>query len=164
MPATFQGAPAKRRIHAIISIRGGARSRTQPERSLAGERHRKNQSETGLGELIKWLKSSSKRVESLYCLRFKTPQGHSRDSLSWMMTSATLLIHPQSGSDWFSCGASRRPSYARLCPAAGTAPDTDYRMYSPLRGCTLKGRWHLLINLGYASQGILCIFRSTIVY
>src|SRR5882672_178115 len=25
----------------------------------------------------------------------------SRDSFSWMMTSATGLIHPQSGSDWF---------------------------------------------------------------
>jgi hypothetical protein len=53
-----------------------------------------------------------------------------------------------------SCGASRRPSYARLCPAAGTAPGTDYRMYCPLRGCTLKGRWPLLINSRHASQGI----------
>src|SRR5260370_4345942 len=30
MPATFPGAPAKRTIHAIISTRGGALSRTQP--------------------------------------------------------------------------------------------------------------------------------------
>src|SRR5258707_14520263 len=53
-----------------------------------------------------------------------------------------------------SCGASRRPSYARLCPAVGTAPGIDYRMYCPLRGCTLKGRWPLLINSCHTSQGI----------
>jgi len=34
-------------------------------------------------------------------LRLKRRKAFSRDSLSWIMTSATLLIHPQSGSDWY---------------------------------------------------------------
>ncbi len=42
----------------------------------------------------------------------------------------------------------------QLCAAAGTAPGTDYRMYCPFRGCTQKGRWHLLINSCHTSQGI----------
>src|SRR6266852_622465 len=58
-----------------------------------------------------------------------------------------------------SCGASRRPSYAPLCPAVGTAPGIDYRMYCPLRGCTLKGRWPLLINSCHTSQGIFASFN-----
>src|SRR5712692_2659769 len=40
-------------------------------------------------------------MSSCCTLRLKRRRAFSRDSLSWMMTSATLLIHPQSGSDWF---------------------------------------------------------------
>jgi hypothetical protein len=35
-----------------------------------------------------------------------------------------------------SCGASRRPSYSRLCTSSGTAPVHNYRTYCPIRGRT----------------------------
>src|SRR5713226_1076110 len=40
-------------------------------------------------------------MSSCCTLRLKRRRAFSRDSLSWIMTSATLLIHPQSGSDWY---------------------------------------------------------------
>src|SRR5207249_3104782 len=40
-------------------------------------------------------------MSSCCTLRLKRRRAFSRDSLSWMMTSATFLIHPQSGSDWY---------------------------------------------------------------
>ena len=59
-----------------------------------------------------------------------------------------------------SCGASRWPNCCRPCVAAGTAPGADYLMYCPLRGCTLKGSWPLLINSRHASQGIFAFFSD----
>jgi len=88
------------------------------------------------------------------CTLRKTPQGHSQGFTLLDDDFSHLLIHPQSGSDWFL----RLPLAGQATPGCVLlrAPPliTDYRMYSPLPGCTLKGRWHLLINLGYASQGI----------
>src|SRR6266436_3603262 len=90
-------------------------------------------------------------------LALETPQGIFQgftlldDDFSHVMNSPPIRF------GLVSCGASRRPSYGRLCASAGTAPGTDYRMYCPLRGCTLKGRWHLLINSRHASQGIFAI-------
>src|SRR5882724_9302333 len=93
-------------------------------------------------------------MSSCCTLRLKRRRAFSRDSLSWMMTSATFLIHPQSGSDWYLAAPFAGQTTANYCAAAGTAPVTDYRMYWLLRGCTLKGRWHLLINSRHISQGI----------
>jgi len=59
-----------------------------------------------------------------------------------------------------SCGASGWPNCCRLCVAAGTAPGADYLMYCPLRGCTLKGSWPLLINSRHASQGIFVFLTA----
>src|SRR5712692_1171054 len=90
-------------------------------------------------------------------LALKTPQGVFQgftlldDDLSHVINSPPIRF------GLVSCGASRRPSHGRLCTAVGTAPGTDYRMYCPLRRCTLKGRWHLLINSRHASQGIFAV-------
>ena len=87
-------------------------------------------------------------------LAFKTPQGIFQrftlldDDFSHCINSPPIRF------GLVSCDASHRPSYCRLCTAAGTAPGTDYLMYCPLRGCTQKGSWHLLINSRHASQGI----------
>jgi hypothetical protein len=86
-------------------------------------------------------------------LALKTPQGILQGFTLLDDDFSHFINSPPIRFGLVSCGASRRPSYARLCPAADTAPGTDYRMYSQLRGCTLKGRWHLLINFSYASQG-----------
>lgn len=56
-----------------------------------------------------------------------------------------------------SCGASRRPCCGQLGTSVGTAPVHNYRMYWPLRGCTLKSSWPLLINSHAPSQGIFAI-------
>ena len=87
-------------------------------------------------------------------LALKTPQGILQGFTLLDNDFSHFINSPPIRFGLVSCDASRRPSYARLCPAAGTAPGPDYRMYCPLRGCTLKGRWHLLINLSHASQGI----------
>jgi hypothetical protein len=87
-------------------------------------------------------------------LALKTPQGILQgftlldDDFSHFFNSPPIRF------GLVSCGASRRPNCCQLCAAAGTAPGTDYRMYCPVRGCTLKGRWHLLINSRHISQGI----------
>src|SRR5260370_39838351 len=49
MPATFQGASAKRTIHAIISTRGGARRSTQPAVAWPARGAARNQSEPDWG-------------------------------------------------------------------------------------------------------------------
>src|SRR5713226_906018 len=93
-------------------------------------------------------------MSSCCTLRLKRRRAFSRDSLSWMMTSATFLIHPQSGSDWY-----------LAAPLAGHTAANYVLLRAPplvliiaciwlLRGCTLKGRWHLLINSRHVSQGI----------
>src|SRR5579864_6752234 len=73
-------------------------------------------------------------MSSCCTLRLKRRRAFSRDSLSWMMTSATVVIHPQSGLDWTLCGVSR--------------------WYTPPLKIIARGRWHLLINKGYRSQAI----------
>src|SRR5260370_1253566 len=70
-------------------------------------------------------------MSSCCTLRLKRRKAFSRDSLSWMMTSATFLIHPQSGSDWYLAAPLAGQNCRQLCAAAGTAPGTDYRMYCP---------------------------------
>src|SRR5256885_2334220 len=85
-------------------------------------------------------------MSSCCTLRLKRRRAFSRDSLSWMMTSATLLIHPQSGSDWH-LAAPLAGQTAAGCVFVRAPPlGADYLMYCPLRGCTLKGSWLLLIN------------------
>src|SRR5712691_9873079 len=95
-------------------------------------------------------------LDDVFLLHFalKTPQGIFQgftlldDHLSHFFNSPPIRF------GLVSCGASRRPNHGQLCAAAGTAPVTDYRMYWPLRGCTQKSRWHLLINSCRTSQGI----------
>src|SRR5262249_16203114 len=53
------------------------------------------------------------------------------------------------------CGASRRPYRRRFRKSFVPAPGTNYRIYRPLRGRTVKGSRHLLINSEAPSQGIL---------
>jgi hypothetical protein len=59
-------------------------------------------------------------MSSCCTLRLKRRRAFSRDSLSWMMTSATLLIHPQSGSDWY-----------RAVPLAGHAAADWVLLWAP---------------------------------
>src|SRR6266480_7428081 len=99
-------------------------------------------------------------MSSCCTLRLKRRRAFSRDSLSWMMTSATLLIHPQSGSDWHLAAPLAGQIAAGSCVRAGTAPGADYLMYCPLSGCTLKGSWPLLINSRHASQGIFAFLAA----
>jgi hypothetical protein len=92
-------------------------------------------------------------------LALKTPQGIFQrftlldDDFSHFINSPPIRF------GLVSCGASRRPCCGQLCPSAGTAPVLNYRTYWPLLGCTLKGRWHLLINSRHASQGIFVFSR-----
>src|SRR5436190_18494293 len=102
-------------------------------------------------------------MSSCCTLRLKRRKAFSRDSLSWMMTSATFLIHPQSGSDWYLAAPLAGENCRQLCAAAGTAPGPDYRMYCPFRGYTQKGRWHLLINSCHTSQGIFAFSDRLVV-
>src|SRR2546430_4818529 len=93
-------------------------------------------------------------MSSCCTLRLKRRRAFSRDSLSWMMTSATLLIHPQSGSDWHLAEPLAGQTAAGCVFVRAPPLGADYLMYCPLRRCTLKGSWPLLINSRPASQGI----------
>ncbi len=90
-------------------------------------------------------------------LTLKTPQGVLQGFTLLDDDFSHCISSPPIRFGLVSCGTSRRPSSCRLCPAEGTAPGTNYRMYCPLRGCTRKGRWHLLINSGLPSQGIFAL-------
>src|SRR6266436_4351678 len=67
-------------------------------------------------------------------LALETPQGIFQGFILLDDDFSHFLIHPQSGSDWYKCGASCRPNYCQLYAAVGTAPVTHYRMYCPVRG------------------------------
>src|SRR5260370_1448146 len=90
-------------------------------------------------------------------LTLKTPQGVLQGFTLLDDDFSHCISSPPIRFGLVSCGTSRQPSSCRLCPAEVTAPGTNYRMYCPLRGCTRKGRWHLLINSGLPSQGIFAL-------
>ena len=89
-------------------------------------------------------------------LALKTPQGILQGFTLLDDDFSHVINSPPIRFGLATCGASR-PNSCQLCAAAGTAPSTDYRMYCPVLGCTLKGSWHLLINFRHPSQGIFAI-------